>query len=110
VKTAARELTRLLSHVAIGVLIALVIAVLFALIHGGSFGRAFANACLAVGCIALLLAPAGHQASYRNLETYGRIPYMRAWLRTAPGDTTLAPTAVLGLTAVVLLALGIFLR
>lgn len=109
-KGVARELTKFLAHVAVGVVIALVIAAVLALVHGGAFLRAFANGCLAVGLITLLLATAGHQRSYRTLETYGRIPNMPAWLRTTPGDTTLAPTAVLGLTAVVLFVLGALLR
>jgi hypothetical protein len=71
-----------------------------------SFVHRFGLACALMGCLALLLATAGQQRSYRNIETYGRIPNMPAWFQVQPGDTTVSTGAVFGVTGIVLLVLA----
>jgi hypothetical protein len=106
-KAVGRGLVQLLVYIGVALGIGLVLAVGSALIHSGPFLHRFGLACALVGCLALLLATAGQQASYRNIETYGRIPNMPAWFQVEPGDTTVSTGAVFGLTGVLLLVLAV---
>jgi hypothetical protein len=56
--------------------------------------------------LALLLAPAGQQRSYRVVETAGRIPGMPAWMTPQTGETSVRAGAVFAVTGIVLLAIA----
>lgn len=105
-KAIARGLVQLLLYIGVALVIGLLLALGSALIHSGPFLHRFGLACALMGVLALLLATAGQQASYRNIETYGRIPNMPAWFQVEPGDTTVSTGAVFGVTGIVLLVLA----
>jgi hypothetical protein len=105
-KAIARGLVQLLLNIAVALVIGLVLALGSALIHSGPFPHRFAVSCALMGALALLLATAGQQRSYRNIETYGRIPNMPAWFQVQPGDTTVSTGAVFGVTGIVLLVIA----
>ena len=111
---ALRELVRLLLHVAVGVVLTLVLAVLVALVRGGGFVPALTIACYAVGAFTLVLAAAGQSPSRRDAMGAS---WVDRWAfkgtfavnRANPGDRTLTTSAVLGLTGIILLGLGVLL-
>jgi hypothetical protein len=105
-KAIARGVAQLAINIAVALAIGLVLALGSALFQGGPFLHRFALACALIGALALLLATAGQQRSYRSIETYGRIPNMPAWFQAQPGDTTVSAGAIFGVTGIVLLALA----
>jgi hypothetical protein len=105
-KAIARGLVQLALNVGVALVIGLVLALGSALIHSGPFLHRFGLACALMGAFALLLATAGQQRSYRNIETYGRVPNMPAWFQVEPGDTTVSTGAVFAVTGIVLLVLA----
>jgi hypothetical protein len=84
-----------------------------AVAHGGPFAHSFAVACFVVGALFFLLAAVGvggMSPSTGVVNTAGRIPGLRADTRVSPGTATVSSTAILFLTAFVLLALGFVLK
>jgi hypothetical protein len=105
-KAVARGLVQLALNVGVALATGLLLAAGSALIHSGPFLHRFGLACALMGALALLLATAGQQRSYRNIETSGRIPNLPAWFQVQPGDTTVSTGAVFGVTGIVLLVLA----
>jgi hypothetical protein len=107
-------LVRLLVRVAIALALAVVVGLLLALVRSeADFRRDFGIACLLVGCVVLLMAPAGHSPAMRGgtIDTWTAsfFPKLLPGMSEQYSGTTLSTSAVLGLTAVLLLVLGLLL-
>ena len=107
----ALSLLRLLTRVIVALAIALVLGLLLTLFReGGSFARDFGVACLVVGCLFLLLAPAGRSPAMRGgtIDTWTAsfFPRLVPAMTEEYSGTTLTTSAVFALTGIVLLALG----
>ena len=107
----ARGILDLVLRVGLAISIALVIALLLALVRGdASFTRSFGIACLVVGCVCLLLAPAGSSPSMRMgvndpwLTSF--TPKLIPHLGAADDGPRLNPAAVFLLTGAALLVCG----
>ena len=101
---------RFVVQLVIGVLLALVVAALWALAKGGAFVSAFHVGLYVFGGIALLLGAlgvGGMSPSQGVIETYGRIPRMKAYSYVPPDGTAVNSTAIFLLTGVVLVGLAI---
>jgi hypothetical protein len=109
------ELIRFLGRLAVGIGIALVFAVLLALIRDdASFVDSFRIACFVVGVVTLFIAIGGHSQTARmgvHDPTYftSFFPRLIPQLAKPYSGTTLSSTALIFMTAVVLLALGLLL-
>jgi hypothetical protein len=111
-----RELLRLLSRIALAVLIAIVVAELRALVGGGDVAHTFRIMLLLLGCLMLLLATAGTTINQRKAHwmanSHGVFAPRSLGLGEAlagAGGPTLSPSAVFAGSGIVLLALGLFL-
>ncbi len=106
-----RESLRLLTRIALAVLIAIVIAELRALTGGGDTLRTFRIVLLALGALLLLLAAAGNSST----GSTRRLNHTGWWLSESLGfrglqeaeGPTLAPTAVFVGAGAVVIALGL---
>jgi hypothetical protein len=110
----ALALVRLLTRVVLALAIALVLGLLLALVRdGGSFADDLGIACLLVGCLFLLLAPAGHSPAMRGgtIDTWTAsfFPKLVPGMTSEYSGATLSTSIVLGLTGVVLLVVGALL-
>jgi hypothetical protein len=107
----AISLVRLLTRIVIALVVALALGVVLALLRdGGGFGRDFGIACLLVGCLFLLLAPAGSSPAMRagtvDAWTASFFPKLVPGMTQEYSGTTLGTSAVLGLTGIALIVLG----
>ena len=110
----ARELARVVVRVALGFVLALAVAAVWAAIGDGGFEDDLRRTCLAVGCLALLMAGIGRGSNFERAMAYtpteqfwGRIPGLST-LQAHGEDGTLAPGAAFFVTGALLLALGLF--
>lgn len=108
------ELTRFLARLAIGIGVALVFAVLLAFIReDSSFLDSFRIACFVVGVVTLFIAIGGHSQTARMgvhdpyLTSF--FPKLIPQLAKPYSGTTLSSTALIFMTAVALLAIGVVL-
>jgi hypothetical protein len=109
----ARAATALLFHVALAVLAALLVAVTWTLARGGHFGHTFIVGCYVVGALLLIfgaLGAGGMSPSSGAVQTYGRIPGMSSFELVSPGPNSLRIEAVLFLTGLALILIGIVLQ
>ncbi len=107
----AISLFRLLTRLVIALVLALALGVLLALLRdGGSFGRDLGIACLLVGCLFLLLAPAGSSPAMRagtiDSWTASFFPKLVPGMAQDYSGATLGTSAVLGITGIALIVLG----
>jgi hypothetical protein len=105
------SVARLLVRVGIALAIALVVGLVLALFRdGGGFRDDFGIACLLVGCLFLLMAPAGHSPAMRagtiDAWTASFFPALVPRMTEEYSGRSLSTSAVLGLTGVVLIVLG----
>jgi hypothetical protein len=108
------ELIRFMGRLAVGIGIALVFAVLLALVRDdASFVDSFRIACFVVGVVTLFVAIGGHSQTARMgvhdpwLTSF--FPKLIPQLAKPYSGTTLSSTALIFMTAVALLALGVLL-
>jgi hypothetical protein len=103
----ARLFTRLILGVAIAFALGLLIAVLR---DSGGFRDDLGIACLLVGCLFLLMAPAGHSPALRGgtIDTWTAsfFPQLLPAMTSEYSGRTLSTSVVLGLTGIVLLVVG----
>lgn len=106
------SLVRLLMQIVVALALALPLGLLLALLRsGGDLRRDLGVACLLVGCVFLLLAPAGHSPSMRA-GTIGKwtasfFPRLVPGMSREYGGTTLSNSVVLGVTGIALILLGV---
>jgi hypothetical protein len=110
----ALSLVRLLTRLILALAIALVLGLLLALVRdSGSFADDLGIACLLVGCLFLLLAPAGSSPAMRGgtIDTWTAsfFPKLVPGMMEEYSGTTLATSAVFAITGVALLVLGALL-
>jgi hypothetical protein len=110
----ALSLVRLLTRLILALAIALVLGLLLALVRDGDgFADDLGIACLLVGCLFLLIAPAGHSPAMRGgtIDTWTAsfFPSLVPGMTGEYSGTTLGTSVVLGLTGVVLLVVGALL-
>lgn len=107
-----QALIQLVVRVTVALGITLLVALLIALLRGGEFGHSFGIACLVIGCISLLMAPAGNSPAMRMgvndpfLASF--VPGVSRYLGASYGSPQLNPGIVFFLTGVVLIALGLY--
>jgi hypothetical protein len=108
------ELTRFLGRLVVGIGVALVFAVLLALIRDdASFRESLRIACFVVGVLTLFVAIGGHSPTARLgvmdpwLTSF--FPKLIPQLAKPYSGTTLSSSALIFMTAVALLALGVVL-
>ena len=89
--------------------IAFAVAAVLAVLGAEGLVRGFRAACLGIGSLTLLLGVVGQSPSTRVVQTSGRIPFVPAWTRTPPGDTSVSTGALLALAGLALLAVGALL-
>jgi hypothetical protein len=107
----AISLLRLATRLVLALGIALVLGLLLALVRDtGSFADDFGVACLLVGCLFLLLAPAGSSPAMRGgtIDTWTAsfFPKLVPGMMEEYSGTTLGTSAVFAVTGGVVLALG----
>ena len=107
-------LTQLAVRLVVAVAVALVLAVLLALAGArDAFAGNLSVACLVIGCVALLMAFAGHSPTARvgTIDPWltSFAPKALPWMAKPYSGTTLSASALFFLTAVVLLAVGLVL-
>ena len=107
----AISLLRLATRVLIALAVALALGALLALFRdGGGFAEDFGIACLLVGCLFLLLAPAGSSPAMRGgtIDTWTAsfFPKLVPGMTQEYSGATLATSAVFALTGIALLVLG----
>ncbi len=111
-----RELLRLISRIAVAVLIAVVVAELRAIAGGGDASHTFRIMLLLLGCLMLLLATAGtkmnqHKAHWMANSHGVFVPrsFGLGEALAGAGGPTLSPAAVFVGSGIALLGLGLFL-
>lgn len=109
-----RELARLISRIAVAVLIAIVIAELRAVVAGGDMFGTFRIMLLLLGGMFLLLSAGGTGSTASRMVNWGEITLGRGnvivrGFRPRPEDPQLSPAAVFISSGVLLLALGAML-
>ena len=107
----AIALLGLLIRIVIALALALVAGLLIALLReGGGFREDFGIACLLVGCLLLLMAPAGHSPAMRGgtigTWTASFFPKLVPGMTAEYSGRTLSASFVLGLSGIVMIALG----
>ena len=110
----ARELVRLASRIATGVLIAVLIAEIRAVLSAGDTMHTFRSMLLLVGCVMLLLGGTGTGSAASRRVNWGTITpglggVIFRGFQPKPTDPRLTPSAVFIGSGVALLALGLFL-
>lgn len=108
----AKSLVRLLSRIAVAVLIAIVIAEIRALVSGGDTFWTFRIVLMLGGVFFLLLATAGQGGAASERVNWVDIFSVEGYfpaLRPASGERQLTPTAVFIGSGLVLLVLGVAL-
>jgi len=108
-----REVVRLLSRIAVAVLIAIVIAEVKAVATGGDPMRTFRIVLLVLGGVYLLLAGAGTGSTASRRVNWGSVTpgfggIIFRGFQPRPEDRTLTPSAVFIGGGIALLALGLF--
>jgi len=107
-----RELARLLTRIAVAVLLAIVIAEVRALIGGGDTLHTFRWVLIAFGAVFLLLGGTGTGSAASHRVNWGEITpgrggvIFRGIATPRPGDPRLAPGAVFIAGGLILLVLG----
>lgn len=106
-----RELARLVSRIAVAVLIAIVIAELRAIVAGGDMFFTFRVTLMLLGGLSLLLSAGGTGSTASRMVNWGEITLGRGnviirGFRPRPQDPRLSPGAVFIASGVLLLALG----
>jgi hypothetical protein len=109
-----RELVRLVSRIAVAVLIAIAIAEVRAIVSGGDTFHTFRIVLLLIGCVLLLLGGTGTGSVAGRRVNWGTITpglggVIFRGFQPKPEDPTLTPGAVFIASGVVLLALGTLL-
>ena len=107
----ALSLLRLATRLLLALAIALVLGLLLALVREeAGFAEDFGIACLLVGCLFLLLAPAGSSPAMRggtiDMWTASFFPKLVPGMMEEYSGTTLATSAVFAIVGIVLLVLG----
>ncbi len=110
----ALSLLRLGTRLLLALAIALVLGLLLALVREeAGFAEDFGIACLLVGCLFLLLAPAGSSPAMRggtiDAWTASFFPKAVPRMMDAYSGATLAASAVFAITGIALLVLGALL-
>lgn len=108
----ARAALSLLFHVGLALLAALALAVIWTLARGGHFSHTFVVGCYVVGALLLLfgaLGAGGMSPSSGAVQTYGRLPGTRSFQLVSPGPNSLRIEAVLFLTGLAMILVGIVL-
>ena len=110
----ALSLLRLGTRLAVALVLALLLALLLVLVRDrGDFRSDLAIACLIVGCLFLLLAPAGHSPAMRGgtIDTWTAsfFPQLVPRMSEEYGGRSLSASAVVGLTGIVLIVAGALL-
>ena len=105
------SLVRLVTRMVLALAIALPLGALLALVRSGAgFREDFGIACLLVGCLFLLLAPAGSSPAMRvgtiDMWTASFFPKLLPGMMEEYSGTTLGTSAAFAITGIVLLALG----
>jgi hypothetical protein len=109
----ARAALSLLFHVGLAMAAALIVALLWTLAHGGHVGHTFVVGCYVVGALLIFfgaLGAGGMSPSSGAVRTYGRIPGMSSFKVVSPGPNSLRIEAVLFLTGLAMILLGIVLQ
>lgn len=104
-----RAALQFLVSLAVATGITLALAAIWTLASGGSFADRFATGCLVIGALTLIggaLGVGGMSPSQGLVETSGRLPGVRAYMRTSPGTNSVSITAILILAGVSLIAVG----
>ena len=106
-----RELVRLLSRIAVAVLIAILLAEIKTIVSGGDTTHTFRITLLAIGAVMLLLGGTGTGSAASERLNWGEItPGLGGSIfrgfQPKPEDPTLTPGAVFIASGIVLLALG----
>ena len=109
----ARELVRLLSRVAIAVLIAILLAEIKSIVSGGDTMHTFKIMLLVFGVVMLLLGGRGTGSAASDRVNWGSITpglggVVFRGAKPKPDDPTLTPSAVFIASGIALLALGLF--
>jgi hypothetical protein len=110
----ALSLIRLLARLVIALAVALLLALVIALARSGSaFRDDLGIACLLVGCLCLLLVPAGHSPAMRGgtIDTWTAsfFPKLVPGMAQEYSGTTVSAAALFGLTGVALIVVGVVL-
>ncbi len=105
------SLLRLVTRLLLALAIAIPLGLLLALLRDGpGFREDFGIACLLVGCLFLLLAPAGSSPAMRvgtiDMWTASFFPKLLPGMMGEYSGATLGTSAVFAVTGIVLLALG----
>jgi hypothetical protein len=105
------SLLRLLTRLVLAIAIAIPLGLVLALARSGAgFREDFGIACLLVGCLFVLLAPAGSSPAMRvgtiDMWTASFFPKLLPGMMEEYSGTTLGTSAVFAVTGIVLLALG----
>jgi hypothetical protein len=108
------SLVRLLTRLILALAVALLLALLLVVVRdGGDFREDLGIACLLVGCLFLVLAPAGHSPAMRGgtIDTWTAsfFPTLVPGMGREYSGMTLSNSVVLGLTGVALIVLGALL-
>jgi hypothetical protein len=110
----AISLVRLVTRLVIALAVALVVGLPLALVRdGGGFAEDLGIACLLVGCLFLLLAPAGSSPAMRggtiDVWTASFFPKLVPGMMEEYSGATLGTSAVFALTGIAMLVLGVLL-
>lgn len=105
------SLVRLGTRLVLALAIAIPLGLVLALVRSGAaFREDFGIACLLVGCLFLLLAPAGSSPAMRvgtiDMWTASFFPKLLPGMMGEYSGSTLGASAVFAITGIVLLALG----
>ena len=108
------SLLRLLTRLALALAIALPIALLLGVVRSGTaFREDLGIGCLLVGCLFLLLAPAGSSPAMRvgtiDMWTASFFPSLLPGMMEEYSGSTLGMSAVFAITGIVMLAFGAIL-
>ena len=109
----ARGAVQFLISLAIAVGVALTVAAVWTLARGGSFVDQLAIGCFVIGALTVLvgaLGVGGMSPSQGLVETSGRLPGVRAYVRTSPGTNSISITAILILAGLALIGIGLALH
>jgi hypothetical protein len=109
----ARAALSLLFHVGLALLAALALAVIWTLARGGQFSHTFVVGCYVIGALLLLFGAfgaGGMSPSSGAVQTYGRLPGVRSFQLASPGPNSLRIEAVLFITGLAMILIGIVLH
>jgi hypothetical protein len=107
----ALSVIRLVTRLVLALAIALLLGLLLALVRsGGGFREDFGIACLLVGCLFLLLAPAGSSPAMRggtiDIWTASFFPKLVPGMMEEYSGATLGTSAIFAITGITLLVFG----